>query len=384
MSFTSGRAKALLIAAAVLAAVLSGEVQASQISGVVFVDSNLDDHPDPGETRLQGIAVTDGHQIVTTDSYGRYQLSSDADFIILRLTVPSGYWPTDGHWFVRLEAPRLPSKIVHFPLRSVEQRVPFTFVHVTDIHILRSTAVKVRQFVEEVAAMEPAPVFVVDTGDMVMDSTMLGDPRRAAELFGIYNEAMSGLPGPLLSVPGNHDHPGFSSADFRRGNPIFGTTGYERLVGPAYYSLDYAGHHLVAINGTELDGEGVGYHCAMPPDCLAWLRQDMAAIPAIQPVIVFIHQPADELTNIDQLLEILAGHPVRAIFHGHHHAVKKSEVGGYTQYMGGALSGAWWAGPCRDGSPQGYSIVTITQDGVQTTYQALDTIQQVQESAVNE
>ncbi len=50
-----------------------------------------------------------------------------------------------------------------------------------------------------------------------------------------------------------------------------------------------------------------------------------------------------------------------------------------------ALSGAWWAGPCPDGSPQGYSIVTITRDEVKTTYQALGTIkQQVQESAVNE
>ncbi len=384
MRFISGRGLTIVVLGIVVLTAVPAQLCASQISGVVFVDSNLDNHPDPGEARLEGIAVSDGHQIVTTDSYGRYRLSSDADFIILRLTVPSGYWPTDGRWFVRLKGLRLPSKIVHFPLRSVVQQVPFTFVHVTDIHILRSTAVKVRQFVEEVAAMEPAPVFVVDTGDMVMDSTELGDPRRAAELFGIYNEAMSGLLGPLLPVPGNHDHPGFSNPDFPRGNPSFGTTGYERMVGPAYYSLDYAGHHLVAINGTELDGNGVGYHCAMPPDCLAWLRQDMAAVPANQLVIVFIHQPAAELANLDQLLEILAEHPVRAIFHGHDHAVKQSQVGAYTQYMGGALSGAWWAGPCLDGSPQGHSIVTITRDGVQTTYQALGAMQQVQESAVNE
>ena len=384
MRFISGRGLTIVVLGIVVLTAVPAQLCAIQISGVVFVDSNLDNHPDPGEARLEGIAVSDGHQIVTTDSYGRYQLSFDDDFIVLRLTVPSGYWPTDGRWFVRLEAPGLPSKIIHFPLRSVEQQVPFTFVHVTDIHILRSTAVKVRQFVEEVAAMEPAPIFVVDTGDMVMDSTELGDPRRATELFGIYNEAMSGLPVPLLPVPGNHDHPGFSNPDFPRGNPSFGTTGYERLVGPAYYSLDYAGHHLVAINGTELDGDGVGYHCAMPPDCLAWLRQDMAAMPANQPVILFIHQPAAELANLEQLLEILAGHPVRAIFHGHHHAVKQSQVGGYTQYMGGALSGAWWAGPCLDGSPQGYSIVTITRDGVQATYQALGAMQQVQKSTVNE
>jgi len=385
MRFISGRCLTIVVLGIVALTALPAQLYASQISGVVFVDSNLSDHPDPGEVRLDGVAVTDGHQIVTTDSYGRYQLSSDADFFILRLTVPSGYWPTDGRWFTRFEAPRLPSKIIHFPLRSVEQQVPFTFVHVTDIHILRSTAVKVRQFVQEVAAMEPPPAFVVDTGDMVMDSTMLGDPQRAAELFGIYNEAISGLLGPVLPVPGNHDHPGFSSADFPRNNPIFGTIGYERLVGPAYYSLNFAGHHLVAINATELDSDGVGYHCAMPPDCLAWLRQDMAAIPPNQPVIIFIHQPANELANLDQFLEILAGHPVRAIFHGHHHAVKKSQVGEYTQYMAGALSGAWWAGPCLDGSPQGYSIVTINSDSVQTSYQALGTIKpQAQESAVNE
>jgi len=384
VSFTNGRTKALLIAAAVLVAVLSGEVQAGQIRGAVFIDDNLDGKPNAGEALISGVQISDGHQVVTTDATGHYRLDTDAAFVVLRLTVPNGCWPTDGHWFVRLEASRLPSKIVHFPLRLVEQEVPFTFVHVTDIHILRSTAVKLEQFVREVGTMEPTPAFVVDTGDMVMDSTMLDNAQRAAELFGIYNEAMSGLFVPLLPVPGNHDHPGFSNAGFPRNAPLYGTTGYERLVGPAYYSLDYAGHHLVAINGTEINANGVAYHCAMPPDCLAWLRHDMAAIPANQPVIIFIHQPANELANLDQLLEILAGHPVRAIFHGHHHAVKKSQVGGYTQYMAGALSGAWWAGPCLDGSPQGYSIVTISRDGVHTTYQALGTIQQTQESSVNE
>jgi len=384
MRFINGRCLTIVVLGIVVLTALPAQLYASQISGVVFVDSNLSDHPDPGETRLEGVAVTDGHQIVTTDSYGRYQLSSDADFIILRLTVPSGYWPTDGRWFVRLEAPHLPSKIIHFPLRSAEPQVPFTFVHVTDIHILQSTAVKLEQFVREVNAMEPAPAFVVDTGDMVMDSTMLASPARAAELFHIHNEPMSRLHIPLLPVPGNHDHPGFSNADFPRNNPLFGTTGYERLVGPAYYSLDYAGHHLVAINATELDSDGVGYHCGMPPDCLGWLRQDMAAIPSNQPVIVFIHQPANELANLDEFLQILARHPVCAIFHGHHHAVKQSQVGEYTQYMAGALSGAWWAGPCPDGSPQGYAIVTITRDAVQTTYQALGASQQIHKSAVNE
>ncbi len=302
MNFTSGRTKSLLIAAAVLVAVLSGEVQAGQIRGTVFVDDNLNNYPDPGEARLEGVAVSDGHQIANTDSHGRYQLSSDADFFILRLTVPSGYWPTDGRWFVRLEASGLTSKVIHFPLRRVVQKVPFTFVHVTDIHILRSTAVKLRQFVREVNTMEPAPAFVVDTGDMVMDSTMLRDPQQAAELFGVYNDAMKELSVPLLPVPGNHDHPGFSNADFPRNSPLFGTTGYERLVGPAYYSLNYAGQHLVAINATEIDSDGVGYHCAMPPDCLAWLRQDMEAVPPKQPVIVFLHQPADELANLKQFL----------------------------------------------------------------------------------
>ncbi len=380
-----GRDLGVVVLGLVALTALPAPLFAGQISGVVFVDANSNGHPDPGERRLPDVAVTDGFQIVTTDRYGRYQLASDASFIVLRLTVPTGYWPTSGRWFVRLEAPWLPHKIVHFPLRSVEQQLPFTFVHVTDIHILQATAIKLEQFVQQVETLDPAPAFVVDTGDMVMDSTRLNEPQRAAELFGVYNDAMSGLSVPLLPVPGNHDHPGFSNPDFRRDNPLFGTAGYERLVGPAYYSLNYAGHHLVAINATEADADGVGYHCAMPPGCLAWLKQDMAALPPSQPVILFSHQPVDELTNLDHLLEILQGHPIRGIFHGHHHAVTQSKVAHYTQYMAGALSGAWWFGPCLDGSPKGYSLVTINSDSVQTSYRALGMLNtQAQERTVNE
>jgi len=378
MDFTSGRRTVLVITVAALAVILPAELHAGLIRGAVFVDANLDGNLNSGEVLLAGVQVSDGHQIVATDATGRYRLDTNAEFVMLRLTVPSGHWPTEGHWFVRLDPFRLPSKVVNFPLRPVEQTVPFEFVHVTDVHLVQAYLVEVQKFVTEVNQRQPRPAFVVATGDLglAQDPMSLADPEDVRKRFAMYPTAMSGLSVLLLNVPGNHDLPGIGNPAASRDHPLYGASGFEHLLGPSYFALNYAGHHLIAIDSFEPNVSGPdwrapGYHEAIPPACLNWLRQDVASVPPEQPVLLFIHEPLHMLANLVELQQILAGHNVRAVFCGHYHRVKQYQVGPLLVYMAGALCGAWWAGPCLDGNPQGYAIVRVADDDIEVVYKAL-------------
>jgi len=335
--------------AALIVLVASHAGAAGIVTGTVSVEGS--------QQLLADMAISDGEQVVLTDPQGCYRLETQSNRVLIRLSVPSGYRPLDGRWFDTLHVKG--QARVDFVLVPQEQPAPWTFVHVTDVHITPAIAEHVRRFTSDVNALtDPAPVLVIATGDLVhntiRNSARSGEIREA---FAMYNDATSALRPPLLNLIGNHDHAGYRAAMSVR-HPLFDIGAYERRVGPAWYSYSYGGVRLIAINNTAvnipLDGR---YHSAISARCLRWLKADLAAADEGTPIILLMHQPPAAIRNGDALTALLQRRTVLGIFHGHRHTVQEEQYHGIPTYESGSLAN------CVNG-PTGYRVVTVGREGI--------------------
>ncbi len=336
---------------------LSG-CRSAGVSGVVWEDTDADGHLGAMERPLAGVALSDGSSVVLTNAQGRYYLPDATPLTVVRLTVPSGYWPTDGAWFRRVPAA---ASSADFPLQARPGATPWRFVQVSDVHYVAPARPLIERFVAEVAALDPPPAFVISTGDLLNNVGTVTDPDLLRRRFAQYSAALSGLPVPLLHLPGNHDLPGYGGSLSPR-DPLFGVRGFETLVGPAWYSLDYADVHLVMLLTTRRNPSTGAVHAGLPDECRDWLARDLALTPPDRPLLLFAHQPPTSW-NTD-LATLLAGRRVLGIFCGHQHRDKVYRLGDWTVYETGALSGGWWLGRGTEDTPRGYRLVSVGRAGV--------------------
>ena len=164
------------------------------------------------------------------------------------------------------------------------------------MHYIVPAQALVRRFVAEVAALDPPPGLVIATGDLVNDSNQITDDEIIRRVFADYQAALTRLPAPLLSLVGNHDLPGYGGK-LPPDDPLFGVRGFEALIGPAWYSLDYAGCHLVMLLASTRDADTGQAGEGVPEECLRWLEKDLAVTPKDRPLLLFSHQPPDLLAE---------------------------------------------------------------------------------------
>jgi hypothetical protein len=80
------------------------------------------------------------------------------------------------------------------------------------------------------------------------------------------------------------------------------------------------------------------------------------------------HHPPHEWNNQAAVADLLAGRPVLGVLAGHAHRDMLGTWEGYPMIQTGALSGEWWLGPNLDGTPQGFRLLEISRDGLETQY----------------
>ena len=175
-------------------------------------------------------------------------------------------------------------------LAALPAAADFSFVWLTDLHIGHGPAITAAEaWTAEVAAVQPAPAFVVVTGDV----TEFG----AVSDYDTLRRLTDKLPLPLHLVPGNHDS---KWAPLGR---------FQAYVGPRRFSFDHEGVHFVGLNSSvQLRGEG-----AIGLEQLAWLARDLGGLKPGTPVIAFLHHPVGDMVSLDDeqaLLDVIAGHNV--------------------------------------------------------------------------
>lgn len=168
--------------------------------------------------------------------------------------------------------------------------------------------------------------------------------------------------GPTYHVLGNHDTDSISKPQFL---DRVTNTGIDPA--RSYYSFDAHGLHCIVLDAN-YRSDGVDYDrgnfdwtdANLPVAELDWLRKDLTATAG--PAVVFVHQLLDgtdsvSIKNAGQVREILeASGKVQAVFQGHHHEGRYSQINGIHYYTLRALV----EGHGEDSNS--YAIVEVTGD----------------------
>ena len=155
----------------------------------------------------------------------------------------------------------------------------FSFVQISDTHVgfkgeaNHDAAVTLQQVIDKINALPAPPAFIMHTGDITH-----GQKPGA---FDTVSELLKGAKaGKVFYIPGEHD--------------VFSDGGKEYLGrfangGPGWQSWDYKGVHFVAlVNVLKYKGE---HMCALGPEQISWLKQDLSGLKDSTPVVVFAHVP---------------------------------------------------------------------------------------------
>lgn len=193
------------------------------------------------------------------------------------------------------------------------------FVACTDAHITMGKSEEFPAYIiDDINLMQPPPVFLVVTGDMITDaSSSFGQvpgaeqKKKALAEFEILRRDLSRLHEgiPVHFAAGNHDtYPGDVELSLLR--TVFPSI-------PPYHSESLAGVALFFLNG----GSSGGFDSAQ----LHWLNETAAALPRNREVILFVHQPSlgsvvTERGIREGICGVFAQHEGRMwLFAGHHH-----------------------------------------------------------------
>ncbi len=153
------------------------------------------------------------------------------------------------------------------------------FVQISDSHIGFHQAANpdvagtLEMAIDAINAMPVQPAFVVHTGDITHLST--------AQQFDDARALLSQLRAPLVALPGEHDVIG---NDFK---PYLANFKVPHSTAGGWASWDAAGvHYVVLLNVFDFEKLGL-----LGSEQLSWLANDVAAVAASTPVVVFTHVP---------------------------------------------------------------------------------------------
>jgi calcineurin-like phosphoesterase family protein len=377
------------------------------IRGSVFLDKNRDGRLSRNEPGIDGVLVSNGREVVRTNSDGEYRLPvyEQPGGTTIFITKPAAYdvplnelnIPQFSYHHIPAGSPAmrfggLPAsgplpKAINFPLIRGEYKERFRAVISGDtqpysnneIGYVRDTLVK-----DMVADGTDKIEFLIIEGDILGDD--LGLYPRMKEVLQPANV-------PVYWVPGNHD------LDFDAPNDEHSYDTFRREWGPAYHSFDIGKVHFVVLDNvrypcTAADnadgrhafctGANPAYTGVVTPAHMEWLKNDLEATPKDKLIVLNMHIPLisyidntssqHQVYNTAEIYKLLEGRPSLALS-GHTHTLEQIRPGelfagwqtAFTKPLGpspipqivtGATCGGWWSGDFDDqGIPQAWDRV---------------------------
>ena len=308
-------------------------------SGIVYDDLDQDGRHGAEESGVGNVSVSNGCDVVVTDSDGRYQIDL-APGQILFVSQPTGYVvPVDDNqlplFFYRHYPDGTPTAIDGAPVEwqwpVIEPTGPLPASVDFALHALSSqeTRFTAHAFADPQARSDLGEDMVRE--DLV--NTLLGNPYGAEfsitvgdvvfDNLGLYDrhKEMIGLIGiPQWTLPGNHD------MNLESPNAHYATETFKKHFGPIYYSFNYGNAHVVALNNVEYagagqrDADGNTYRGFISDDQMYWLERDLARVPTDKLIVIATHisliaeasdgDPSHDATgpgtdNFEELLDLL-------------------------------------------------------------------------------
>jgi 3',5'-cyclic-AMP phosphodiesterase len=204
----------------------------------------------------------------------------------------------------------------------------FSFVQISDSHIgfgaepNRDPTATLQEAVNRINALQPAPAFVLHTGDLTH--------AQKAGAFDTVAELLKGLRSTeVFYVPGEHDV-------FADGGQEFLNRFGQGTSGNGWRSFDYQGVHFVGlINVLSFQADTMG---TLGEDQLAWLARDLQPLASSTPVVVYAHIPLWSVypewgwitDDGEQALSLLRRFGSVTVLNGHIHQIMQKVEGNVT------------------------------------------------------
>ena len=383
---------------------------------------------------MEGVAVSDGVNIVKTNKKGVYNLVSEKRNGNVFITIPSGYEATvaagdvQPQYWAALTSDVEIAERHDFELTKVDNS-KHVMLAITDIHLSHqlddiaqfknNVLPTIRAEVEKYKS-QGIPVYTMCMGDSSFDLFWY-DFR-----FDIHNFRNTikqvGYPTPIFHTMGNHDNDGATipneSTDFNATKP------YREAFGPTYYSFNIGDVHYIMLDNIRYRNEKLkkmkkgkyivgsrNYDHVVVEDQLEWLRKDLAMIEDKNtPIVVGMHAPvfrmASEHNSKDLYSYFTDSEGNRTLppalyfastftefkqvhfFTGHSHklitthckeATDYPQIANIIDHNVGAICGAWWftaahGGPhlAPDGAPAGFKVFPVDGKNIEWYYTSAD------------
>lgn len=270
-------------------------------TGRVFIDKNKNGRFDSDEKPLAGVTVSDGLQVVQTETDGSFRLPGHVRERFIFITTPSGY--TAVNHYYRPITPETAS--YDFGLRpsagGIGKDGSHSFIHISDTEIFNTEnhsdwVTTLRDY-----ARNENIAFIMHTGDICYE-------KGLTEHIGLMNTENMGCP--MFYTLGNHD-----LVDGAYGEELF-----EKIYGPVFYSFDVGNTHYIVTPMAKGDRQP----SYTPEDVYRWLKNDLRYVPAGKTIVMFNHDlpiHTDKfLLNISDSERIdLNKHNLKAWIYGHWH-----------------------------------------------------------------
>jgi len=371
-----------------------------EATGIVFHDLNADGERNRNEPGIYRVAVSNGVDVVLTDTDGRYIIPISDDDIIFVIK-PSGFkYPVNEKnlpQFYYIHKPAgspttldyagvaptgpLPES-VDFGLLTGNHSDQFSIIVFSDPQPYTEQEIGFydKAIVEELVGIKGFD-FGITLGDLVGDRL---------DFFAPLNKATARIGLPWFHVYGNHD------MNFDVDTHVHADETFESVYGPTDFAFNHGKVHFIVLNNVIYPNtyDARLYVGGLRDDQFQFIENTLRHVPKDHLVVICTHIPLfDEHPLIDsfrddhlkRLFALLKDRPYTFSMSGHthtqrHHYFTKED--GWLQerphhhFNVATASGDWWSGEkdekgipdamMRDGSPKGYTFIHF--DGNQYSF----------------
>ena len=373
------------------------------VKGYVFEDLNGNGNRDRREKGLANVSVSNGREVVQTDTRGAYTLPCGDDQIVFVIK-PSGYKTalTDRNLpaFYYIHKPNgspdlrypgvrptgpLPAS-VDFALTRQSEDKAFTTLVFGDpqAYSLEEVDFFNRGVVEELRGVKEV-AFGISMGDLVGNNP---------DLFNPYIEAVQRIGVPWYNVIGNHD------INFDASSDALSDESFEAHFGPANYAFNYGDVHFILLDNVfypgAKDGKKVNYFAGFREEQLDFVENNLKFVPKDKLIVIGVHipfvgrvkdQPVLRKPDAKRLFTLLKDFPHTLSISAHTHIQHQQFITrkqGWQQdkdhhhFNVGTTSGNWYSGEpdeqgipaatMADGTRKGYAFIRFNGNSYEIDY----------------
>ena len=358
--------------------------------GYVFNDTNGNGEKEINENGISGICVSNGIDVVQTDSEGKWILpvTDDTGIFVIKPSnysvpisetmIPKYYYLHKPNGSPQLEKEgikptgELPEQI-NFPLVYNYEPQKFSALFFGDTQASSPNEVNYinHDVVEELIGTDHQ--FGITLGDIV---------GHDLDLFDGISKGIAQIGIPWYYIFGNHDN----NRDAKNNETRDET--FEKYFGPSTYAFEYSQVAFVGFNTVHFDSLGK-YKARFSKKQLEFFENYLNFIPKDKLIVLMMHIPIFRAENKEQLFDLLKDRPYTFSISGHVHDqlnVFVDEKMGWNgekphhHLINATVCGSWWSGQIdesgiphatmNDGAPNGYSIITFNRNEYSVRFKA--------------